>query len=162
MSYDWDDVKFAMICIIGIVALIALIVGLTLLVISGFPAGFNTVIVRQLFHSRTDNPTTGAGAFSMNLRESTGSTGTYAAITDAVGANNATVSLGVQDLASGTASQGLIYCDLRNRDRYLKANIDLTTGSTGGAALGDLSIDFLLCNSKIVKPVTQTAITSAT
>ena len=125
-------------------------------------AGFNTVIVRQLFHSRTDNPTTGAGAFSMNLRESTGSTGTYAAITDAVGANNATVSLGVQDLASGTASQGLIYCDLRNRDRYLKANIDLTTGSTGGAALGDLSIDFLLCNSKIVKPVIQTAITSAT
>jgi len=123
--------------------------------------GFRSVVVRQLFTSYTDNTTTGAGAFSMNIRECATSGGTYTAITDAVGSNNATASLGVQDLASGTSSQGVIYMDLGNRKRYLKANVDITTGSTG-AALGAVSIDFMLGNSRIVRPVSQTAITSAT
>jgi len=123
--------------------------------------GFRSVVVRQLFRSLTDNTNTGAGAFSMNIRECATSGGTYTAITDAVGSNNATVSLAGQDLASGTSSQGVIYMDLGNRKRYLKANIDLTTGSTGNA-LGDLAIDFMLGNPKIVKPVSQTAVTTAT
>ena len=124
-------------------------------------AGFKSAVVRQMFTSYTDNSTTGAGAFSMNVRECATSGGTYTAITDAVGSNNASASLGVQDLASGTSSQGVIYLDLRNRERYLKANVDITTGSTG-AALGAVSIDFMLGNPTIVKPVSQTAITSAT